>query len=405
MPRKNSRTANGNGTIVKRTKTVKGKVYEWWEGRYCAGTDNGTGKVKRPTITGSTQEEVAEKLRAVTASIDAGTYTEPSKMPLKKWCDIWIADYTSDLKYLTVKTYKSQLENHIKPGIGAVKLGELTKHLVQSFINDLTRKKGLAPKTVKNIHGVLSAVLDTACELDYIRQNPCTKAKLPRAQKSEVKPLTDEQINEFMKLIDADEFYGPMLKLILFTGPRISEAIGLTWDCINYKTGTIRIDKQLQERPKKDGGFTFDTTKSDKPRTLKPAPAVMELIKQQAIKQLETKNKALDQWQGWKDEKERKTAVIFTNEVGQHLRPNIAWRHIKKLGAQIGAPAARTHDLRHSYAVLSLQNGDDVKTLQENLGHATASFTLDRYGHVSEKMKDDSAARMQKYIEQIKKAE
>ena len=77
---------------------------------------------------------------------------------------------------MTKKTYKIPDRNHIKLALGAVKLGELTKHLVQSFINDLTRKKNLAPKTVKNIHGVLSAILDTACELDYIRVNPCNKA-------------------------------------------------------------------------------------------------------------------------------------------------------------------------------------------------------------------------------------
>ena len=59
------------------------------------------------------------------------------------------------------------------------------------------------------------------------------------------------------------------------------------------------------------------------------------------------------------------------------------------------------HDLRHTYAVLSLQNGDDVKTVQGNLGHATAAFTLDVYGHVSERMKDESAARMQEYIDNM----
>ena len=59
------------------------------------------------------------------------------------------------------------------------------------------------------------------------------------------------------------------------------------------------------------------------------------------------------------------------------------------------------HDLRRTYAVLSLQNGDDVKTVQGNLGHATAAFTLDVYGHVSERMKDESAARMQEYIDNM----
>ena len=76
--------------------------------------------------------------------------------------------------------------------------------------------------------------------------------------------------------------------------------------------------------------------------------------------------------------------------------------HFKKLAASVGAPNARVHDLRHTYAVLSLQNGDDVKTVQGNLGHATAAFTLDVYGHVSERMKEDSANRMQQYIEGLR---
>lgn len=65
-------------------------------------------------------------------------------------------------------------------------------------------------------------------------------------------------------------------------------------------------------------------------------------------------------------------------------------------------PETRFHDLRHTFAVISLQEGDDIKTVQANLGHATASFTLDVYGHVSEKMKQNSAARMEAYIRQLK---
>ena len=77
------------------------------------------------------------------------------------------------------------------------------------------------------------------------------------------------------------------------------------------------------------------------------------------------------------------------------------WCIDKKLAVQIGAPDSRVHDLRHTFAVLSLQNGDDVKTVQGNLGHATAAFTLDVYGHVSERMKEDSAARMEEYIKEL----
>ena len=77
------------------------------------------------------------------------------------------------------------------------------------------------------------------------------------------------------------------------------------------------------------------------------------------------------------------------------------WREYKKLVEQAGAPGARVHDLRHTFAVNGLQNGDDVKTVQENLGHASADFTLDEYGHVSERMKKESARRQQAFIESL----
>ena len=106
-------------------------------------------------------------------------------------------------------------------------------------------------------------------------------------------------------------------------------------------------------------------------------------------------------WAGWQNAEERKTALVFTTLTGTNLSPQTVYNHYKKLAAQIGAPDSRVHDLRHTFAVLSLQNGDSVKTVQGNLGHATAAFTLDVYGHVSEKMKEDSAARMEGYIRGI----
>ena len=68
---------------------------------------------------------------------------------------------------------------------------------------------------------------------------------------------------------------------------------------------------------------------------------------------------------------------------------------------ELGMPQVRFHDLRHSYAVASLRSGDDAKTVQENLGHATAAFTLDVYGHVTEQMKTESANRMQAFIQSV----
>ena len=73
----------------------------------------------------------------------------------------------------------------------------------------------------------------------------------------------------------------------------------------------------------------------------------------------------------------------------------------KKIVKAIGLPHARLHDLRHSYAVAALQSGDDIKTVQGNLGHATAAFTLDVYGHVTPQMQQASAARMEAFIQAV----
>ena len=127
----------------------------------------------------------------------------------------------------------------------------------------------------------------------------------------------------------------------------------------------------------------------------------MELLSRRRTEQLRQRLAAGDTWEGWSNADEQKTALVFTTTTGSNLSPQTVYNHYKKIAVQIGAPSSRVHDLRHTFAVLSLQNGDDVKTVQDNLGHATAAFTLDVYGHVSERMKDESAARMEAYIKAI----
>ena len=97
--------------------------------------------------------------------------------------------------------------------------------------------------------------------------------------------------------------------------------------------------------------------------------------------------------------------LVFTNALGGHFTHGTAYNHFKKIVAGIGLESARFHDLRHSFAVIALESGDDIKTVQENLGHATASFTMDVYGHVSQKMRQQSAARMEQYIQNVAKAQ
>lgn len=415
---KSTRRAAGTGSIYKKTVTRKGKPYTYWEAQVTTGVDPGTGKQVRKTFTGKTQKEVREKMQAAAAAIQSGEFFEPARMTVGEWLDLWLKEYTGDKKYLTQKHYRAQVETHIKPALGAVKLGKLTTPEIQRFYNELGRtghkvqrkdkktgkitvtREPLATKSVRNIHGILTRSLNTAVDVGYLKTNPAERVTLPRVEKKEIHPLDDAQVSAFYKAAAEDE-YCYLLRLIPFTGLREAEAMGLTWDCVDFDAGTLKINKQLVKRPNAAGGFTLSETKNSKTRVIKPAPSVMQLLKQREREQIEQRFKARDAWEGWQNEKERKTALVFTTATGGNLSPQTVYNHCKKILERIGAGDRCVHDLRHTYAVLSLQNGDDIKTVQGNLGHATAAFTLDVYGHVSERMKDDSAARMEKYIAEM----
>ena len=385
------KSAAGTGTIRKKTVTRAGKEYTYWEARYTAGYDPGTGKQIQRSITGKTQKEVAQKLKAATTAIDEGSYTAPSKMTVGQWMDIWISEYLGAVKPRTVDLYKGVVKTRIKPGLGAVKLDALNPHTVQSYYNGLT-KEGLAPKTVKNIHGIFHKALQQAASNGYIKTNPADACILPRPVRRELKPLDEDMISAFLKAIQGHQF-ADLFSVTLFTGMREGEALGLLWDCVDLTKGTLIIDKQLQLIRGSGGQYQMVPTKNSKSRSITLAASVVKMLRDVKRKQLENR---LRYGESWVD-----TGFVFTDDLGNHLSASSVYKAFKRIMVEIGSPETRFHDLRHSYAVVAIKSGDDIKTLQENLGHATAAFTLDVYGHITEKMKQDSAARMEQFIKAV----
>lgn len=396
MPRtkSTSRSASGNGTIRKKTVTRKGKEYTYWEARVTVGYDPGTGKQIQKSISGKTQKEVAQKLRQVTAEIDQGTYKEPCKMTLGQWADIWVAEYLGGVKPRTLELYQNQMRLYIKPALGAVKLEVLTPHIIQQFYNGLSRqredKSALSPKSVRNIHGILHRCLQQAVLVGYIRVNPADVCTLPRVEKRELHPLEDGQTAAFLKAIRGDVLE-QLFIVALFTGMREGELLGLAWDAVDFQAGIITVRQQLSRRS--NGAYVLASPKNGKPRTLTPAPTVMTALKRQRSHQAEQQLKAGPLWED--------SGLVFTNAQGHYLSPRTVYDSFKRIAARIGCPDTRVHDLRHTYAVNALRAGDDVKTVQGNLGHATAAFTLDIYGHVTGQMKEASAARMESFIKTV----
>lgn len=274
--------------------------------------------------------------------------------------------------------------------MGSVKLTRLDTPIIQRFYNQLT-KEWISPVTIKNIHSILHSMLETAVEVGYMRTNPSNVCRLPKPEKKQIKPLENADISKLLEALKGDK-YESLYTVDLFTGLRQGELLGLTWDCIDFKKGTMYIYRQLQFNK---GSYYFTSLKNGKTRTIALAPYVLNILRNQKAWQAECQLKSYGMWNNKDD-------LVFTNELGGHLTQNYTYRHFKKIVSSIGIPDARLHDLRHTFAVSSLQSGNDVKTVQEALGHHTAAFTLDVYGHVTEEMRKASADRLETFINSVK---
>ncbi|MGM9594143.1 MAG: tyrosine recombinase XerC [Candidatus Onthomonas sp.] len=407
------RNAHGSGSIRKRADGT-------WEARYTLGRDPGTGKPIRKSVYGKTQKEVREKLRAAAAAVDEGTYFEPAKLTLGQWLDTWLAEYTMDLKPRTRENYEMHVCRNIKPYLGAVPLAQLRAPMIQQLYNRLSRgeaqdpadrrkrRPALSPKTLQNLHGTLHKALQQAVELELLPHNPADACKRPRVQKPEIRPLDEGEMADFLDAIRGDPFEALYL-VDLYTGLRLGEILGLCWDCVNFSAGTIHVRRQLQ-KSRKGGRYYFSTPKSGKGRVVAMPEtvrrALKELQKEQRLRRLQAGGAWMPSGGVWADsgcQEVNRHSLVFTDAQGRHVADQTVYHHFKKLAATIGRPDARFHDPRHSYAVAAIRSGDDIKTVQGNLGHATAAFTLDVYGHVTDQMKQDSARRMELYLASLRK--
>lgn len=384
MTQKRIRNEQGCGTVRQRSD---GR----WEARYTLGKDPGTGKQIQKSIYAKTQKEAQIKLRNIYESIENNSYCKPLKITVADWLDIWVKNYINNVKPFTFNAYFGLVQNHIKPSIGAVLLCNLDTTIIQNFYNTLwngsKNSKRLSPKTIKNVHCVIHRALEQAIKLNYIRVNPSDACILPRIEKHNITPLDENDICNLINEIKGHK-YEVLYTVDLFTGMRQGEILGLTWDCIDFENGTITINKQLQKEKKVGGQYIFASLKNNKIRIISPAPSIMNLLFLYRTNQKDIL---------------KSNGLVFTNEYGEHLAHTTVYKNFKKIVAELGIPATRFHDLRHSYAVAALQAGDDVKTVQENLGHHSAAFTLDVYGHVTDSMKKRSALHMETYINSIVK--
>lgn len=374
------RKSNGEGSIRKRGDGL-------WEARITIGD-------KRKSIYGKTKSEVRNKMIEIQVEVTNKDYIDETNMTVAQWMDTWMNDFL-EARPSTIKRYDRDVRLRIIPCLGKIKLKELTTMQIQKMYRKC-KNDGLSPKSIHNLHCVLHEALRKAVALKYIKSNPSEECTLPKNPKPEIHPIVDGNIQKFLQAIKGDR-YEDLFYFDIFTGLRESEACGLTWDCVDFEKGTIRVYRQLLKTGVVDGKGVFDFAplKNDRERTIEPAVQVMEHLRRVQRKQKEYKLLTGGAYSNPRQ-------FVFTDEMGKPFHYHTMYTHFKQIVKRIDMPEVRFHDLRHTYATLSIQNGSDVKTISESLGHSTVAFTMDRYGHVSNQMRRDNAERMERLIASIR---
>lgn len=303
-----------------------------------------------------------------------------------EWFREWHGNHTIHLGKSTRYTYSVSINCHIIRVLGHLRLDELSFEDCQLFVNSLMVGCGLSaplqPKTIHNYFGVLHVGLETAKKMGLITSNPADGVMLPAIPQYAYHPLNQEQLKALYKRLK-NHPKRDLFLFTLYTGLRQGEIIGLTWSALDLPNQTMNIYRQIQYN-KDTNEYYWCDPKGGRTRVLALNRHAMDILIR------------LDaQMRHDPDD------FVFPSRVGTHLTPPAVYDSFKKVISSIGCEKVRFHDLRHTYAVMSLQAGMDPKTLQYNLGHFSAAFTLDVYCHCIDEMKRKAAERLDVFFDNL----
>jgi integrase len=318
---------------------------------------------------------------------DMGEPIEDTGRSLSSWLDEWLKMKAKTVRPRTLEIYTKNIERHVKPAIGNRKLSAVAAGDIQKLYSDLAGKK-MSAKTISLIHAMLTGSFRQALRLELIRKSPMMAVDPPRIPKKEMRAMTAEQAQAFLKAAD-ERPHGCWLALLLATGCRPGESQALKWGDLNLQAGTVTIQRNLV-RLDKQWQFGEPKTASGR-RTIPLSPGMVKRLSDHRRAQNEVRLKAGPKWKAHD--------LVFCNSTGEPYSVGYLEKEWKKALAAAGLPATfRSYDARHTTATLLLQDKLSPKVVSERLGHANVNITLNVYGHVLPGMQEEATERLEKLI-------
>jgi len=368
------RRGNNEGSISRRKD---GR----WMGRYTVHTADGT---KQRAVYGKTREEVSQKLTKAMADRDGGIVYDAGKQTVGEYLTRWLADSVKDsVRQRTYERYESIVRVHLVPAIGSIKLKALTPAHVRGLYRDRL-DGGLSAQSVLHIHRTLYSGLKQAVSDGLTPRNAAATVRPPRPRKEEIRPLCREQVRTFLEAVSGDRLEA-LYVVAVTAGLRRGELQGLKWDDVDLEeAGTLQVRRTFSE-PR--GGYIFEAPKSGKGRSIRLTRRATAALRAHRKSQLEERMQKAGLWQ--------EQGLVFPSSVGTPLLGGNLNRAFKARLRRAGLPkSTRFHDLRHTCATLLLGQGVNPKFVQELLGHADISLTLNVYSHVLPDMGDAASGAM-----------
>lgn len=372
----------------------EGSVYEQRPGVWAAVVDLGwiDGKRKRKYVYAKTEAGAIGKRDDLRRQLQLGVDLTAPPRTIEAWLLEWLRDVKAHdgTRPSTLARYRLAVTKHLIPGLGRTKLDKLTPREVQRFLTGLKTK--LAPASVIKVHAVLRVALSDAERMDLVARNVAKAAKPPSLGRQERRALTAEEAQALLGALLGDRLESAFV-LALTTGLRRAEILGLRWSDVDLKEGVLFVRQTLQRT---DAGLIFVPPKTH--RSTRPLPLsalALRALKKQRARQAKERLAAGELWTDHD--------LVFTSTIGTPMEPRNVNRRFEELRAKAGLDWLHLHDLRHAFATFLLDEGEELRTVMELLGHSTIRMTADTYGHVLPTRARNAAKAIDRALGQTKK--